>query len=152
MLILSVVVHLENHDLGEFTRPHGARFHKWLPNGRDDAVVVPVTDARNSLELWFERRGYVQDAFIRYDAGRFEVDTDVMRRQGYLDSGVLFAEARFAHAAASELTAVRNNARDSDDYVAVGKRVVQFLQPPLSAFFDLLKVSPNVQMRPLRNV
>jgi len=55
-------------------------FHRWLPDGRKDAVRFPTADTRNSLELWLERTGYVEGAFIKHDPERTEVSEDIMIR------------------------------------------------------------------------
>ena len=139
MLSLSFAVHLDNHNLQELMCPNGPLFHEWLPDGRTDAIAVPTVDSRNRLELWFERRGYLDGTFVRYDKTRQEVDVDTMRRQGHLDAGQLRGEAQYVSVVSSELEAVRDDRRGASEYVAFGKRVVEFLQPPLSAFIDLLR-------------
>jgi hypothetical protein len=139
MLSLSFTFHFDNYELDDLVRPHGPLFHRWLPDGRNDVIVVPTVDRRNRLEFWFERRGYVDHAFIRYDKTREEVDVGVMRRQGHLDGGQVWGEAQYAHATPPELAAVRDDREGSDEYVALGKRVIEFVQPPLTAFIDLLR-------------
>jgi hypothetical protein len=140
MLLLRFAVYLENPGFPFGRSPHGALFHRWLPNGREDAVSVPVADTRNKIDVWFERKGRVADSFLHYDSERAEVDVAIMRRQGYLHSGPLIGEGQYAHVSSSELAAVKNDHRGSEDYIAVGKRVVEFLQPPVTAFLDLLRI------------
>jgi hypothetical protein len=140
MLSLSCLIHLESHEINELMRPTGAVFTRWLPDGRNDAITVTTRDTRNRLEFWFERRGYVQDSFVRYDPQRQEVDVAVMRRQGQLDSGPLLGEGYFVHATNAELVALRADQQDSTEYVNLGKRVIDFLSPPLIAFVDRLRI------------
>lgn len=138
---LSIYVHLENHEMHEFGRPQGPLFHRWLPNGRPDAITVPVKDSRNELKFWFERRGFRRDGtFIHYDVSRKEVDEDAMRRQAVLVAGGLFGEARFAHVMADELTAIRTEEIGSSAYISAGRRVIDFLYGPTAAFVDLLRL------------
>jgi hypothetical protein len=139
MLLLSFAIHLDAIQLDHFVPPHGPLFHRWLPDGRNDAVALPTADNRNSITLWFERRGFVEGGFIRYDRNRSEVDQAIMRRQGNLEAGHVLGEAEYAALTESELTAIRSDGGGTSEYIGFGKRVVQFLQPPLSAFVDLLR-------------
>src|SRR5437867_819923 len=141
MLFLRFTVHLDNYEIDKLVRPKGPLFHRWLPDGRADAIIVPTEDKRNRVELWFERKGYVNTGgFIRYDGKRAEVDVEVMKLQGHLDGGQLWGECQYAHATTSELDAIRQDREGSDDYVELAKRVVDFLYAPLSAFIDLLRI------------
>ena len=139
MLFLSFTLHLENYEIDKHVRPKGPTFHRWLPEGRADAVTVPLEDKRNRIELWFERRGYVDRGFIRYSGKRSEVDVEVMKCQGRLDGGQLWGEGEFASITTSELDAVRQDQKNSDEYIALAKRVIGFLYPPVSAFINLLR-------------
>ena len=139
MLYLSFAVSLKNYTIPEIVQPNGPLFHRWLPDGRTDAVSVPTADERDRLVFWFDRRGYVAADFIRYDNARQEVDPEVMKRQGHLDAGPLRGEAQYAHATSAELEALREDRQGSDEYIALGKRVIDFLYPPLAVFIDLLR-------------
>jgi hypothetical protein len=139
MLQISFTVHFENEGVDEIIRPRGPLFHRWLPNGRQDAITIPVKDSRDHLELWFERRGYVDNRFIQYDRKRSEVDLNVMRQQAKLEAGQLWGEATFVHVTNEELKAVTDNRVDSDEYIAAGKRILDFLYEPLSIFIDVLR-------------
>jgi hypothetical protein len=140
MLHLSLHISLENFDVHAFVRPHGPLFNRWLPNGRGDAISVPVADSRNELKFWFVRRGFTDGSFIRYEAKRNEIDEDTMRRQAVLDAGPLLGEARFVHVMPDELAAIRVAAVGSDAYMAVGRRIIDFVYAPTSAFLDLLRL------------
>src|SRR6266545_3321130 len=141
MLILSFRVDLENYEIDELVRPKGPLFHRWLPAGRSEAIVVPMEDNRDRLDLWFERKGYVDDfgGFIRYDRKRSEVDVEVMKLQAHLDGGPLCGELHYAHTTTTELEAIRQDQVGSEEYVALGKRIVDFLFVPLSEFVELLR-------------
>lgn len=139
MLLLNFTVHLDNREIDELVRPEGPLFHRWLPNGRADAVIVPTSDDRNRLELWFERRGYLSRSLITYDKKRNEVDVEVMRRQNHLDAGQLWGECQYAHVTTAELKAVREDQEGAEEYIELAKRIVKFLHPPVSAFVDLLR-------------
>ncbi len=141
MLYLSFAVALKNYELStDLESPHGPCFHRWLPDGKTDAISAATGDVRNRIMLWFDRRGYVQHDFIRYDQERQEVDLEVMKRQGRLDAGPLRGEAQFHCATSAELHALRENRQGSEEYVALGKRVIDFLYSPLTAFIGLLRV------------
>jgi hypothetical protein len=62
-----------------------------------------------------------------------------MRRQGKLNAGSLYGEAAFVNVTETELDVIKNNSVGSDDYISVGKRVIDFLYPPVSNFIDILR-------------
>lgn len=119
---------------------NGALFHRWLPNGKEDAISLAPPDAQQRLSVWFERCGYVDGAggFIVFDYKRRDVDATVIPRQGRLDAGPLRGECTI-RCTDEELTAVRSAKEGDAAYVAVGKRAVEFLQPKLSEFIDILR-------------
>jgi hypothetical protein len=130
-------IHLENYAVPEFMRS-GVIFNRWLPDGPKDAINVPVRHAANKLQIWFERKGYL-DSFIRYDPQRSDVDPTIMARQGKLDGGPLVGETLFTTITKQEATAVKERLVGSEVYIALGKRIVEFLYPPLSSFIAILR-------------
>lgn len=139
-LFLKFAINLEDSGVDEFIRPHGPLFHRWLPNGKADELRIQTSDSKNWVTVWFERRGFLDDSFIRYDHRRTEVDEDAMRRQSRLDAGPLRGEAEFAYVTSDELEAIKEERVGSREYASVGKRVIEFLHPPISALVDLLRV------------
>jgi len=131
-------LHLKNFDIDEMNRPEGPLFHRWLPDGLTDALVIPTADERNQLTAWFRRRGHVQDSFIRY-SDKSEVDATVMRRQNRLDAGPLLGEARYVNVSSEELDAMRADAKDTSPYIAVGKRVAAFVAESVGPLIDRLR-------------
>lgn len=141
MLLLSFTIHLENYEIDKSIRPNGVLFHRWLPNGKKNAIKLPVKDSRNSIEIWFNRRGYVdKSGFIRFDRKQKKVDPATMKLQGKLDAGQLWGKARFVHVSSSEMDVIRTERVGSEEYISVAKRVIQFLHPPLKNFINLLRL------------
>jgi len=64
-LILQFVVDLKDHDHEFPFGPHGAVFHRWVPDGPADGIKLDVGDPQATLTLWFERRGYVDKGSIK---------------------------------------------------------------------------------------
>lgn len=62
-LILTLRVSLE----GLESDCHGAVFHRWLPDGKNDAIELDVDDPNGKLKVWFERCGYTGDEKIIFD-------------------------------------------------------------------------------------
>lgn len=138
-LRIRFIIDLENYDIDDLVRPKGPLFHRWLPDGRTDAIIVPVRDERNQLEIWFERKGYVKNGWIEYDGNRKEIDPAIMQRQAKLDAGHLRGEAIYVHVSPEELSAICENEIGSREYITLGKRLVDFLHEPLSRFIDLIR-------------
>ena len=138
-LLLRFSVHLERHEMPEFYRPKGPLFHRWLPDGLNDAISVPMRDKRNRLCVWIERRGFVDGGFIRFDSGRAEVDVEIMRRQAKLEAGPLYGEMEFGTLTSSELDAVRNNRINSAEYLRVGKAICGVIAQSVSYLINILR-------------
>lgn len=139
MLYLSIAMHVTDPYASERIAVNGPLFHRWLPDGPKDELVFPSDASQNSLRVWFSRRGYIDAGFVRFAIDRCEVDEDVMCRQGILDAGPLRGEATFAQVSASEMAAIREDRRGSDDYLRAGKRVAKFLCRTLRSLLDLLR-------------
>lgn len=139
ILHLRLTVSLENWDFQDFERPHGPLFTHWLPNGVSDAIEIKCPHEGNNLRLWFARRGYINNGFIRYDTKRSEIDETVMKRQGKLEAGALHGQGVCVTFSTQEINAIKGNLIGHEDYIAAGKRVVDFLHKPISNLVALLK-------------
>lgn len=140
-ILVSVALVLEDYSLPDFIRPKGPIFHRWLPRGERDALTLPTKDPDMELQVWFERRGYVRNGFVRYDHERREVDEDIVARQAILDGGPLFGRLTISNITDDELESLEQEKVGSPHYVSLGKRVVQVLQPALSTIIELLTVN-----------
>jgi hypothetical protein len=131
---------LEDYSIDEWLRPPGLSFNRWLPDGRKDAIRFPTKDKRNSLEIWLDRTGYVDEkGFIRHDPKRTEVAVEVMARQARLEASPLRGEATLGTVSQSEMKAVREKSIGSREYIQVAERILDFVVPPLSTFLDLVR-------------
>ena len=86
-MLLKFRINLELYELQTLNRNHGPLFHRWLPDGQQDSIVLDTGHPNSDLEVWFERRGFVDDGWIRFDYKRREVDPEIMSKQGVLDAG-----------------------------------------------------------------
>jgi len=150
-LDLRFALHLSDYNVDTLHRHAGPLFHRWLPDGLTDDIVVPRPEQDAIIRIWFERRGYISEhGYIVHDPNRYEVDPSVVSRQGVLDAGPLFGSIALEHVPANELTAVRDNAVESSAYVALGTRIVKKLIDPtlqqltqISRFAQILRSSKN---------
>jgi hypothetical protein len=89
-LLLKFAVLLEDMNEPGISKDYGPKFHRWLPDGEANSINLDVGHPDITLKVWHERRGFIQRNEIRFDYERFEVDPDVMSRQGVLQAGPLF--------------------------------------------------------------
>ncbi len=120
---------------------NGPLFHRWLPDGEGDAIVLQIKRAKAELKLWFERYGFVERDFIRFDNMRREVDPNIMVKQAILDAGPLTGLLSIRNVTEEEITTLQNNKKGDPNYEALGKRIVKLLYPPLSRFIDILRIN-----------
>ena len=140
MLHLSLGMYLTAPAPDEAGLPDGPLFHRWLPNGIDDAISFAFGTPKDTLQVWFLRRGYMDDGFVRYAPDRFEVDEIMMQRHGWLNAGALRGQATYSQISASEMAAVRADSRGAPEYMYLGKRVVEFLRTPIQGLLDTLRL------------
>jgi len=88
-LLLKFGINLEAKDTQFALEHHGPQFHRWLPDGEKDAILLDTGDPNAVLKVWFERRGFVRDGFIVYDRKRQEADSEIIPKQAVLDAGPL---------------------------------------------------------------
>lgn len=122
---------IDNSDIDQFMRHSGPVFHRWLPNGEQDALVLDQPENNLSIGIWFERRGYVDDSgFIKHDHKRKEVDDSVVPRQAILEAGAIFGKVTLTAVPESQYEAVINNEIGSKGYESLGKFVVKKVIDP----------------------
>src|SRR2546423_8090993 len=86
-LLLKFCIYLGQDIMRNF---EGPLFHRWLPDGEKDALILETGTPNTTLKVWFERRGYVDDRHIKYDITRKEVDSAIIPTQAALVAGSLF--------------------------------------------------------------
>jgi hypothetical protein len=140
-LFIKFSAHLEEVPVNTPFDPRGPLFTRWLPNGRADAIVLNL-DSDTKLELWFERRGYVEPhGFIAFDYKRREVDEGVMRRQLLLDAGPLSGMLDLRNINDAQLTAVTDNKQDDPAYIALGRKVIMLISQPIRSMLSILRAN-----------
>jgi hypothetical protein len=124
-----------NHDFD------GPLFHRWLPNGKEDALDLHVEDHNVQLKVWFNRYGETKDSLVRFDSTKLEVDSEVMSEQSVLCAGPMLGVLEIDNLADGQLLAVRENRVGDPDYVALGKKVVNLIHPSVSSFINILRTN-----------
>jgi hypothetical protein len=123
-----------------FVGPFGLQFHRWLPDDESDSLTLRTDDPGATVAVWCERRGYVDDRFIKYDETRREVDSTIVARQGRLDGGDLRGQIILSDVASDTYAAVDEDRQDDPLYVSLGKRVVnRIFYPSVSPLIRLLR-------------
>jgi hypothetical protein len=141
-LLLKFWIILEDHGLPINLRNFGPLFHRWLPDGEKQAIVLETGDSNAKLKVWFERHGYVDNGIIRFDYGRREVDPELIPEQAILDAGPLSGLLEIQGLSKNELESVQNKKVGDPSYVALGKKVVkELIYPPVAKFLDILRTN-----------
>jgi len=140
-LLLKFVIFLEESG-PLLTTNKGPLFHRWLPDGQHDSIMLDTKDPDSGLEIWFERRGVTEDNFIRFDYKRREVNPNILKNQGFLDAGPLMGLLTIENLPEVKLAPIRENRIGDVNYIALGKKIVKkLLYPPISRFIGLLRVN-----------
>lgn len=137
-IIVKFKLMLEDFSI-DYPRLHGPLFHRWLPDGENDAIVLD-TKSSSILKVWFERKGIVEVGWIRYDENRNEIDPYVMSKQGVLDAGSLIGSLEFLDLSDYDLNILKENKINNELYKKIGNKIVKIIGPPLEHFFHILRI------------
>src|SRR5438034_882081 len=118
-LFIKFHVMLEDYKSDSALRHCGPLFHKWLPNGESDALELRTGHPNVHVRVWFERRSFISDGFIRFDYKRREIDETVMRRQGILDAGPLSGLLTLDTVSPAQIAAISAGQEDNDEYIEI---------------------------------
>ena len=127
----------------------GPLFHRWLPDGKNDAIVLTIPGTQEQLRVWFERRMVVDHGHLRWKSDGVEFDPNIMQKQYKIAAGELFGDMNAAVSKA-ELAAVEKvpiklgeefGLYDpaSPEYVEVGKRITSKIQEAVGKFVSRLR-------------
>ena len=119
---------------------HGLAFHRWLPDGEKDAIILDTKYSNTKLKLWFERFGHTERGMIDFNVKRKEVDPTIMVNQGSLESGPLFAKIEAFEITDEELKILKDNKIGSKEYQDIGNRIAKIIDPILTNFLYLLRI------------
>jgi hypothetical protein len=137
-LLLKFAINLENYPFAA-SHHYGPLFHRWLPDGEKDAIVLNTRDPQAKLRVWLERRGFVANKSIRFDYERREVDCSIISTQAVLEAGPLFGIMEIQELSEEELRVITNNETGNEAYMRLGKRVIKLIYPPLRRFIEILR-------------
>jgi hypothetical protein len=134
-------------------KPNGPRFHRWLPNGIQDAIELLRGPDGIRLIVWFERCGVTSSngSWIHFDEHKREVVPKVLARQGHVDGGPLFARL-WLDVGDAELSALRERMAkhprtgppprpEPSEVERISKHIYRLVFDPLSNFIDTLRVT-----------
>lgn len=138
------------------TKSNGPLFHRWLPDGEEDALYLDTGRQDYDLKVWFDRQDY--------STGMGENDYP-LSNHGALDAGPLKGKLEKKNLSESETKAIKESdvdknvtldihldnqnssestkkqETDSDRYFELGKNIYEyFLYPCISRFLNVLRV------------
>jgi len=129
IVLLRFVINLKDHRDTGFFGGNGPLFHRWLPNGEKDAIMLETGDENVELKIWFERLGYLDGSFIKFDKMRHEVEPEIMDKQGMLEAGPLQGSLKIGGIADQELQSMRKFKLGVEKYKVFGKKVIKLIYP-----------------------
>lgn len=127
----------------------GPLFHRFVPNGPNDAVLLTPDGDPHEIRVWFARSAKLIGGFLEWERQGSQFDESVMRRQAMLEGGPLYGEMLIDVSDEEMVSLLRNpkalnepfgqDAGDDPPYVSLGKRVIKTLQPRLANFINTLR-------------
>lgn len=146
---LSFHVRLNTASFFGMPRIVGPLFHRFVPNGPEDAVCLTPGGDPNEIRIWFKRSAQLKDGFLEWEQHGSQFDETIMRRQAKLEGGPLFGEMQ-VDVSEEEMASLLRSPKGLNDsfgqdvgndprYVSLGKRVIKILQPRLTNFISTLR-------------
>lgn len=111
---------------------HGPAFHRWLPNGENDAINLVANNENTSLKIWFKRFGYTDD-MVQFSLDHNSIEETVLRRQGILQGGPLFGELKLNYNffTRDQITLIENynnsGVSETNEYEHIGEVIVSLI-------------------------
>ena len=140
IILFNFVVQLRDSDQPYPFCHDGPLFHRWLPDGEKDAIVLDTGDPQAELKVSFERRGFMDGGHVRFRWDCREVDPTVIPRQAVLEGGYMVGWLKI-EVPDEELENLRKVATGDPAYEALGKRVVRLIYPPVNKLINLLRAN-----------
>jgi hypothetical protein len=128
----------------------GPLFHRFVPNGQNDAVFLTPEGDPHEIRIWSERAAKQEQGFLTWERNGSQFDEAIMRQQAKLEGGPLRGEMLMPDVFDEEMVSLSRNPKALDEpfgqevgddptYVALGKRVIEVLQPRLTNFVSTLR-------------
>lgn len=128
----------------------GPLFHRFVPNGQEDAVFLTSDGDPHEIQIWFDRAAKLENGFLEWEQDGSQFDETVMQRQAKLEGGPLRGQMLMPDVSDEEMVSLLHNPKALDEpfgqdagddpiYASLGKRVVKVLQPPLANFISTLR-------------
>jgi len=137
-LLLRFAIRFENYDI-TFS-PNGPLFHRCMPNGKNDEIVLDTGDPDFSLKIWFERRGFVRDGMIEYAISRKEVDPQIIPTQGILDAGPMSCLLEVRGLSEVQISIIKDNKIGDPEFVKIGKTIVRKIPDPINNLINVIRI------------
>jgi len=132
-LFFSFNIDLSRHERPFLQQPPGPLFHRWLPDGQNNAILLPTGTSKIELSVWFSR-----DSKGSASQGSTALDNVLLPRQAILDAGPLAGLVVFRSVSAAQLGAL-NEDMNGLAYVRFAKQLIKIVIPPVSSFVDTLR-------------
>lgn len=140
-LLFDFVVQLQDHDLPYPLNHNGPLFHKWLPDGEKDAILLNTSEPLAELKVSFQRRGFIDDSgYARFNWDRNEVDPTVIARQAVLEGGFMVGWLSI-EVSDEELEKLHDSASGDLLLEGLGKRVIKLIYPPVTKLIKILQTN-----------
>lgn len=127
----------------------GPLFHRFVPDGPNDAVFLTPEGDPHEIRIWFERSAKLEQGLLKWERHGSQFDETVMRRQAKLEGGPLRGDMLIDVSDEEMVSLLRSpkalnepfgqDAGDDPTYVSLGKRVIEVLQPRLTNFISTLR-------------
>jgi hypothetical protein len=127
----------------------GPLFHRWLPNGKKDALVLTQPEEQEQITVWFERRMVSDNGFLRWNPDGTQFDPNLMERQCKIEAGILFGDMKATISKAESVAIANSPIKIGDtfgqydpasaEYVQAGKRISEKIQQKVRLFVSRLR-------------
>jgi len=140
-LLLRFTINLQDQSVDPPFNHPGPLFHRWLPNGRTDAIIKDIPEHDAHIELWFERCGFIESGMVEYSETRKETLTDdIITKQGVLVGGHLQGSLSIHNLSDNDISVIKSQKINDKSLVSLCKKIVKdLIYPNISSFIKILR-------------
>ena len=118
----------------------GPQFHRWLPDGENDAIYLIRDDPDSSIKIWFDRCGFVDNDHIVFDESIGELSIDNIQKWGRIDGGPFFALLELFSVSNDLINILEMKSPEYEThYISFEKKIIKLFYPPVRRFFEILR-------------
>lgn len=95
----------------------GILFHRWIPDGLKDVIILDTEEKDIKIDLIMERFGITRNNIIEFSPDQKKVDQEFMNKQAIIEEGILTGIMIIPSLSSDELKVLNERNTKDDIYI-----------------------------------